>query len=177
MSTELEFIDKYGEELEKVANEMVKGEFNATQIARTLNMPRAQVLEYMDAWRSYAQNSKNIQARVRENLVEMDRHYSLIIKEQWLLANDPETPAAVRATLYKNIQGAEKDRQEVLQKAGLYESAGVGDEMVAMEEKAEAIKALLKELTKKYPQTKAFILEGLQKIYGDPQTVEGDVIA
>jgi hypothetical protein len=177
MSQELEPIDQYGQEMEQVVNELLKGELNATNISRTTGIKRAQVVEYIAAWKMIAQNDKSIQARARENLVEMDKHYSLIMKEQWALVDDMETPRAVKATLLKNIADVEKARQDTLQKAGYYDNTGIADEVVKMEELATKIKEFLKEVTKKYPETTVFIMEGIKKIYNEEPTIEGEVIA
>lgn len=176
MSNELEKIDQYGQELEQVADMMVRGEFNATNIARALDLPRAKVVEYMQAWRQIAQNDKGLKARVREHLTEMDRHYSLIVKEFWNLYEDPDASVSVRNQILKNAADTEARRQDTLQKAGLYDDAGITDDLVEMQEKAEAIKRLLGEVTKKYPQTQQFIMEGLRQIFNEPPTVEGEVI-
>jgi len=176
MSQELDPIDQYGQEMEQVVNELLKGELNATNIARTTGIKRAQVVEYIAMWKNIAQNDKSIQSRARENLVEMDRHYSLIIKEQWSLVDDLETPRAVKATVLKNIADVEKARQDTLQKAGYYDNTGIADEMVIMETRQKAIKDFLKQLTQKYPETTTFVLEGIKKIYDEDPTIEGEVI-
>jgi hypothetical protein len=163
--------------METVVNELLKGELNATNIARTTGIKRAQVVEYISAWKAIAQNDKSIQARARENLVEMDRHYSLIIKEMWDLVDDLETPRNVKATVLKNIADVEKARQDTLQKAGYYDNTGIADEVVRMEEISEKIKKFFSEIVKKYPETTTFIMEGLKKIYAEDPAIEGEVIA
>jgi hypothetical protein len=177
MSQELDLIDQYGQEMQEVVNELLKGELNATNIARSTGIKRAQVVEYIAAWKMIAQNDKSIQARARENLVEMDRHYSLIIKEQWNMVEDLETPRAVRATVLKNIADVERARQDTLQKAGYYDNVGMADEIAKMEKLGDDIKQFLKEVVKKYPETTSFIMEGIRKIYNEEPTIEGEVIA
>jgi hypothetical protein len=52
-----------------------------------------------------------------------------------------------------------------LQRAGLYDDAALGDQLVVMEQQVEEIKMLLREVAKKYPDAKLFIMEQLGKIF------------
>ena len=158
--------------METVVNLMLKGETNATQIARQTGLKRALVVEYMTAWKQIAQNDKGVKARAREALTEMDRHYSLIIKEMWGLVEDVETGAVVKSNTLKAIADVEHKRQDALQKAGLYADTGIADELVAMEEKAEAIKVLLQQVAQKWPETMPFIMEGIRRIYDQGVVIE-----
>lgn len=175
--TDLELIDQYGQELEQVAEYIIKGELNPTKIAQYTKLPRAKVVGYIDAWKGIAQNDRGLKARVRENLTEMDRHFSMIIKELWAIVEDPDVAANVRATTLKSIADVEAKRQDTLQKAGIIESAGFADEVAEMDEKATAIKQLLLDVTKKYPETTTYILEGIKRVYKESPVVEGEVVA
>src|SRR6478609_90781 len=130
--------DEYGTEMERVVNEYLKGELNPTNIAKTTGLKRASVVSYIQMWKEIAQNDKNIKARGREALTEMDRHYSMIIKELWGIVNDPSVTLVVKNGALKNIAEVEAKRQNVLQQAGLYADSDVADELVAMEEQQAA---------------------------------------
>lgn len=174
MSQELEPINQYAEDFEKVVNIFIKGEMNATNIAKETGIRRALVVEYLSNWKQIAQNDKGIRARGREALTEMDRHYSMIIKNMWELVDDPSVDARTTSTTLKAIADVEAKRQEVLQRAGLYDDAGVADELIDMEEKATAIKKLLTEVAKRWPETTTFIMEGLNEVFQTPTTIEGE---
>lgn len=173
--TELESVEYY-EEMNTVVQRLLKGDTNPTSLARELGMPRKKVLDYMDAWKNIAQNHPDIQARARESLTAMDRHYDMIIKEMWGIV-EMEVDNKVRATVLKNIADVESKRQETLQKAGLFDDSGIADELVAMEETAENIKQLLSDVVRKYPETRLFIMEGIQRVFGNGNSVPNDDVA
>lgn len=156
---------EYYDEMQRVVDAMMRGETNATQLARDLSMPRKKVLDYMDEWSKIAQNHPDIKARARESLTAMDVHYNLIIKEMWNIVNTAENDA-VRAKVLKDLADVEVKRNEALTKAGLFDDAGIADELVEMEELADKIKTLLQNVAQKYPETRLFIMEGLGDIFG-----------
>jgi septal ring factor EnvC (AmiA/AmiB activator) len=69
-------------------------------------------------------------------------------------------------------------RQEILQKAGLYEGAELGDEIAATEEKMEKIKELLKNIAKDNPAVRQQIQQGLYEIFNEVVgvPVSGEVV-
>jgi len=163
---ELEEADYYVE-MNTVVTAMLKGETNATALARQLGMPRTKVMDYMQAWKEIAHNDEGIKERAKEALSNMDRHYDLIIKEMWDVVEDNMVDLKTKAGTLNQIAGVEAKRQETLQKAGLYDDAGLADELVDTQEKAQAIKELLREIATKYPNTKTDILEGLSRIFNE----------
>lgn len=171
--TELDRTSDYYEEMNKVVQRLLKGETNATAIARELQIPRRQVLDYMDEWRSIARNHPDIQARARESLTAMDKHYDMIIREMWNIV-ETEIDNKTRATVLKNIADVEAKRQETLHKAGLFDDSGIADQIAEMEATAEAIETFLGEIAKKYPETRTFIMEGLHRIFGSGVSVDTD---
>ena len=163
---ELEQVTYY-EEMDKVVTALLKGETNATELARQLSMPRRKILDYMEAWKDIARNDSDIKDRAKESLTNMDRHYDLIVKEMWSVVEDGAVDLKTKASTLKQIADVESKRQETLQKAGLYDDAGIADELVEAQIKAQAIKELLREIATRYPNTKTDILEGLGKIFNE----------
>lgn len=172
---ELEEADYYIE-MNLVVEALLKGETNATTLANTLNMSRRKVLDYMDAWKDIARNDEGIKERAQEALANMDRHFGLIIKEMWGVVNDPLVDLKTKAGTLNQIAGVESKRQETLQKAGLYDDAGIADELVDTQIKAEAIKELLRDIATKYPETKVDILEGLSRIFNQQIVIDNSVL-
>ena len=166
MSMELESVEYY-EQMNKVVTALLKGETNPTALARQLGMTRVAVMDYMEDWKSIARNDSDIKERAKESLSNMDRHYDLIIKEMWDVVEDGGVDLKTKAGTLNQIAGVEAKRQETLQKAGLYDDAGLADELVETQEKAQAIKELLREIASKYPATKTDILEGLSRIFNE----------
>lgn len=180
MYNEIEEADYYVN-MNRVVEVFLKGHTNPTQIAKALSIPRKDVINYITAWREIAKNSTQIKDRAAEALSAMDRHYDMIIKEMWEVVEAPTVDLKTKASTLKQIADVEAKRQETLQKAGLYDDAGVSEKLVEMEEYTDAIKALLISVVKSYPQTKTFIMEGLSNL-GSPtrvaedDTTEGEVI-
>lgn len=165
---------EYYEQMNLVVEAMLKGETNPTTLARELGMTRKEVLNFMDEWRSIAANNPDIQARAREAMTAMDKHFDLIIKEMWAVVNDHMTDVKTKASTLKSIADVESKRQESLQKAGLYDDNAMAEEIAKMEEKSEQIHIMFQEVAQKYPQTRAFIQERLARIFGDSTVPSGE---
>jgi uncharacterized protein YjgD (DUF1641 family) len=179
MSFELEEADYYVN-MNRVVEMYLKGETNATKIAKGLSLPRKEVLDYIDAWREIAKSNDKIKDRAAEALTAMDRHYDMIIRELWSIINDRTVDLKTKASTLKSLADIEAKRQETLQKAGLYDDSGIADELVRMEKYVEGIKAALFAVIKEYPLTKVFIMERLSgagsPVSVDNPPIEGEVI-
>ena len=160
--------------LNRVMELFLKGTTNPTAIARTLGLQRKEVVDYINAWKETAKNDRNVKDRAAEALSAMDRHYDMIIKGLWEIADDPITDAKTRATTLKSLADIESKRQETLQKAGLYSDNDIADELLAMEQYVEGIKNALRATIKEYPMTKNFIMEQLSNA-GDSQPVDSNI--
>lgn|ERR1044072_2175399 len=167
---ELEEADYYVN-LNRVTELWLTGETNATTIAKRLSLPRKDVLDYIQAWKEIARNNQNIKDRAAEALTAMDKHYDLIIKGLWEVIKDPTVDLKTKAGTLKNAADVEAKRQETLQKAGLYDDAGIAEELVKMEEYVDGIKNVLFSVIKQFPETKIFIMEQFSKV-GEPVVVD-----
>lgn len=163
---------EYYEQMNKVVTALLKGETNPTTLARELGMTRVKVMDYMDAWKDVARNDEDIKNVAKESLTNMNVHYDIIIKEMWAVVNDPVVDLKTKAGTLKQIADIVSKRQETLQKAGLYDDAGLADELADTQEKAEGIKNLLREVAAKHPAAKSMILEGLSSIFHQPIVVD-----
>ena len=167
------------EELErqdKVYRLWLTGNKNATSIARITGMKRSEVLDYIDDAKAIARNDDEIRSRAKEALHEADAALNMVIERSWETVEqaDNNTDYRTKATLLKNIADVEVKRVEMLQKAGLYDDAALGNELVEMEEKAEAIKELLKIVAAEFPDSRVTIMKGLAKIFGKVEGLDGD---
>lgn len=151
----------------------LKGETNATKIAKELSLPRKDVLDFIEAWREIARNSPAIKDRAAEAITAMDKHYDLIIKEFWQIIEDGAVTLQVKAGALKSVADVEAKRQDTLFKAGLYDDAGISEELVRMEQYADNIRNVLKETIKQFPMTKTFIMEQLSNL-GKVETTDSD---
>ena len=167
-----------------VYDDYVKGEQNFTALAKKHGITRAEAIKMVDEVNDYIRQSGAFKEMAKERLAEMDHHYSMLIKEVWDAIQDmkdnpkftDKIPSAAKAAA-----DIEAKRQEALQKAGMYEDYEVGDMLAESEAKIDGIKALLKEVITKFPETKQMILEGLRDIQDpnrlpEPEVVDGEVI-
>ena len=154
----------------------LQGNRNATSIAKILGMKRADVLYFIEQAKEIARNDEETRARAKEALHEADAAFNMVIERSWETVEQTDTNAdyKTKATLLKNIADIEGKRVEMLQKAGLYDDAALGDELAAMEEKAEAIKELLKQVAQEYPETRVVIMKGIRRIFGQVEGIVTD---
>ena len=151
---------------------LLKGVNNATKIAKDLGIPRKDVLVYIEEWRSAA-NTGEAKARAAELLYEMDKSYDKIINELWITHADADN-AKDAAGILKTIAEVVAKRQDVLQKAGLYDDAAIGDELALVEEQMEGIKSLLKTVAKNHPEVRQEIMDGLGRIFKKAESIPVD---
>ena len=152
---------------------ILKGVNNATTIAKSLGIPRRDVLDIQEEWKLIASNDEGVKMRARELLTEMDRAYDQVIARLWEAVEEAEDSKAKTASL-KVIADVISKRQDTLQKAGLYDDATLGDELAMAEEQMDMIKELLKSLAMKHPEIRIEIMQGLSKIFNESPSVPLD---
>lgn len=152
---------------------LLKGVNNATRISKELGIPRKEVLDYIDDIRA-SWNNGDAKERAKELLDEMDKGYDQIIAEFWILHAEAVEVKDKNAIL-KNISEVIAKRQDVLQKAGLYDDAAIGDELALVEEQMAGIRNLLKKVSEKYgksnPELRKDIMDGLGEIFKQPTSI------
>ena len=167
---------EYYVQMNRVVEALLKGQTNVTTLAKELGLPRKDVLNYIDCWKDIAKDDEGIKDLARASLTEMNVHYDLIIKEQWTIVEDNAVDLKTKGATLKQIADVVAKRQETLQRAGLYDDAGLADELAETQVKAQAIKELLRDIATEYPQTKTAILEGLNRIFSEPLVVDNSTL-
>lgn len=171
MAQEITQFDRH-EQMGLVVERYLKGE-NVTAIARNIGLKRAEVLVYIDEYKEIARNDDAVKDRAREALHSADAHMNMIIERSWETveqadnANDHKT----KATLLKNLADIERNRVDMLQKAGLYDDAALGDELAEMEEKQQMLIAILKEVTADCDKCKFEVARRLSKVTGKSEPI------
>lgn len=168
MSKEIELLDRY-EQMNLVVERFLKGE-KPHQIVAATGLKRADVLNYIDEYREIARNDDETKARAREALHSADQHFSMLIETSWNII-DTETDNKIRNVAIKNVADFEKSRVDMLQKAGLYDDAALGDELAEMEEKQQMLIAILKEVTADCEKCKYEVARRLSKITGRAEPI------
>jgi hypothetical protein len=132
------------EAMEKVAELTMHGN-SATAISKTLNIPRKEVMTLQEDYRTALSNDSEARDMARDYLNQMVKHYDSLIKKFYALVDDidgldfnHQVAAQKNATL-RSIAELEAKRLDALQKAGLLDSAELGDELAEMEEKQAII--------------------------------------
>lgn len=134
--------------MDKVMEQYFKG-VNPTQIAKTLNVKRAKVLDMIDEWRNFAVNSKAISERAREVVSSADNHYSMIIEESWNAAERAKDSYETRNQLQALSLAAntEEKRVKMLKDAGVLDNLELAAQVADTQEKADQVMAILRDVT------------------------------
>lgn len=143
------------DEMERVVERYIRGE-NPTVISKSLNMPRTKVMKYIEDWKIWARQNRDIKERARDMLQEIDQHYAMIIKEMWSTIEEAGQNGnlAVKSQTLKALASVEKDRQAMFQAAGLHDDDELAEQLQETERKQEILHGILKDVTSKCPNCK-----------------------
>lgn len=148
MTTDLSIPDREALRL-KVQEQWLKGNKLPGTIAKSLGLKRAQVMDLIDETKEIWRNDPAVKERAAEVLHEVDESLDMVIERSWETVEqaDDEGDLKTKATVLKNIADVQFKKVEMHQKAGLYDDAALGDELAEQEEKWEAMKKILLEVT------------------------------
>jgi hypothetical protein len=146
--TELSIPDREALRLQ-VQERYLKGTKQPGTIAKELGLKRVEVLDLIAETKEILRNDDVVKERAKEALSEADAHLDMVINRSWETVEqaDLNNDLKTKATVLKNIADVELKKVEMLQKAGLYDDAALGDELAEQEEKNEIIKTILLEVT------------------------------
>lgn len=185
LTKELALNNAFDPEFDEVAHRWLKGQRNPTQIAKEMKIARKEVIKHIDEFKEIARSDTDIKERAREALVEADASLQLIVDRLWETVEQADDAADLKTktTALKNITDAQVKIVETLQKAGLYDDAALGDEMVALEEKQAALIKILKEVSLNCDNCRVEVARRLKKITNqvepmvdDNNVYEGEVV-
>jgi len=158
--TDIELLetDRYAE-YQKVVDLMWENK-NPTQIAKELKIPRQRVTQHLEEWRAVSANSDVLKDFLTDRLgmfsdkmVKLEQQADEIYAQAEMSAGIVDADKSDRflsqmtKALALKLQ-IQKDAIEVLQKAGLFEAAELGDEMAETERKMEVLGQILEEVIK-----------------------------
>ena len=171
MSKEVEVADKF-ERMNRVVEELLKGN-NPSQIAKQLEMKRAEVLEVLDTWRGLMQSDNGIRERAKEALAGADQHYAMLINRAWETVEQADVNSDLRtkATALKLIADIEGKRIDMLQKAGLLENNELSAQLMETERKQDLLVSILKEVTSNCNHCKVEVARRLSQVTNQVQEV------
>lgn len=171
MSDELEVADKF-DKMNRVVEELLKGN-NPTQIAKQLEMKRAEVLEVLDTWRGLIQSDQGIRERAKEALAGADQHYAMLIKRAWETVEqaDINNQLNIKASALKLIADIEGKRIDMLQKAGLLENNEMATQILETERKQEILTEILRDVTSKCNHCKVEVARRLGEVTNKAEVI------
>ena len=169
---EIELADHF-DRMNKVIEELLKGN-NPTQIASLTGFKRAEVVEYIDEWKSVVRNDSATRDRAKEAVSGADQHYAMLIKEAWKTVEDADQSGqlGVKATSLKLIADIETKRITMLKEVGLLDNAEVAEQILETERKQDILIEILKEIAKEHPQVRKEIMKKLSRITGIVEPIE-----
>lgn len=177
MSKELAIRDQIAV-MDKFASLWLTGDRNPTTIARELDIKRSEALVLIEEYKSIIHDNPEVKARAAEALYEADQTLNMVVKRSWETVEQADVVAdyKTKAGILKNIADIEGKRVDMLQKAGLYDDAALGDELAEQEEKMQILMGILKEVTADCNHCKIEVARRLSKISGkvEPIVVEAD---
>lgn len=139
------------DKIQDIVELYVKG-YKPLQIVRKLGVKKKEVDEAIATWKEYAVNIKFMEDRVEELMATIDAHYGDLIRKsyevvEWADNSMEDKPPVQQQKLsaIKLIADLEAKRIDVMQKSGLIDAAGLGDELAEMEEQKEALMKILGE--------------------------------
>ena len=130
--------------MERVAEKTMRG-LSATAISKDLGIPRKEVMVLQEDYRTALANDAEARDMARDHLNMMVKHFDRLIKKLYDLCEDIDTldfghqVAAQKNAALRSIADLEAKRLDALQKAGLLDSAELGDELAEAEEKREIL--------------------------------------
>jgi uncharacterized protein (DUF885 family) len=169
---EIELSDHF-DRMNKVVEELLKGS-NPTQISSLTGFKRAEVVEYIDEWKSVVRNDSTSRERAKEAVSGADQHYAMLIKEAWKTVDDADQQGQlnVKATALKLIADIETKRIAMLQQIGLLDNQEIADQIAETERKQDVLVSILRDVAKDYPDIRREIMKRLSQITGVVEPIE-----
>jgi len=172
MAKDIELLDRY-EQINRVAQMYIKGTTNPTTISKELGIKRAEAISLIEEWREIARDNDDIKEQAAEALQAGIQHYSMIVERFWETVEQADVAADYKTknAVLKNIADVEAKKIDMLQKAGLYDDAAIGDEIAEMEEKQAILISILKEVTANCDHCKIEVARRLARVTGKAEPV------
>ncbi len=166
MSDELELAYDSQIETEAEVIKLISLGKTPSEIQELTHIPPRVQRDIQGRFAQYAQNDMATQARTKEALAYMDTHFTYLIRELQNVAEEATEPRLKKEALREQANVI-KMRLEAMQKAGLLNAEGIGDQLIELEEDKRRLAEMLKEVAKEYPQAGRLIAEKLAAMRGE----------
>ena len=160
------------DQMNTVVEELLKGN-TPNQIAKRLDITRAQVENHIKTWKSFVHDNQAIRDRAKEALAGADEHYSMLIKEAWDVVNEAGVAAELNTknSALKLIADIESKRIDMLNKAGVLEDNSMADQMIESERKQTVLVNILRDVTSSCEHCKWEVAKRLSEVTGQVEAV------
>ena len=160
------------DQMNTVVEELLKGN-TPNQIAKRLDITRAQVENHIKTWKSFVHDNQAIRDRAKEALAGADEHYSMLIKEAWDVVNEAGVAAELNTknSALKLIADIESKRIDMLNKAGVLEDNSMADQMIESERKQTVLVNILRDVTSSCDHCKWEVAKRLSEVTGQVEAV------
>lgn len=160
------------DDAERVAEMYLKG-MSATAIARETGLTRAKVLENIKQWSEFVTQDSDIKGRAKELLLQVDHHYSMLIKDLWYVVDHAKGTNDLKemTSALKALAQVEKDRSQLYSTAGITADDELAEQLAKMEMEHDQIKQILKEVSADCPRCRAKVYSALAQINGQPEVI------
>ena len=168
--SEIELADRW-ENINKVAEEFLKGNTNPTTIAKVTGFKRAEVLDYLEEWRMVIRSDKQVQVRAREALVGADQHYSMLIKEAWDVIEEAKRQGQLsqQTAALKLVSDVQQKQIDMLQKAGMLDNNELAEKIIETEEKQQVLVEIIRDVISTCDHCKPLVFGKLSKVSGQAE--------
>lgn len=151
--------------------------FNATDIARELDIPRKDAKRYIDEWQGFlretARSNLDIKDRVMSVLYEVDEHWRLVVKEAWKTVDQADQAGQIgnKTGALKLIASINKDRAQMFQQAGVNQDSELIEELNEAQRTHQILIGLLKEIRTEHPEIAELITARLASIQSEVEVI------
>ncbi len=170
--SEIELANRW-ENINKVAEEFLKGNTNPTDIAKATGFKRVEVLDYLEEWRMVIRSDKQVQVRAREALVGADQHYSMLIKEAWEVVEEAKRQGQLpsQTASLKLISDIQQKQIDMLQKAGMLDNNELAEKVIETEEKQQILVEVIRDVVSGCERCKPLVFGKLSKVTGQAEEI------
>ena len=170
--SEIELVDRI-ENINKVAEEFLKGNTSPAAIAKITGMKVVEVKEYLEEWKSLIHSDRQVQIRAREALNGADQHYSMLIKEAWDVVEQADLTAALpqKTAALKLIADIQQKQIDMLQKAGMLDNNELAEKIIETEDKQRILVDIIRDTISGCERCKPLVFDKLSDVTGQAEAL------
>lgn len=149
----------------------------ATQIARSLDAPRTQVVAALEDFKSLLRRESDSAIDIRNRLVdimfEADESFRMVIDEAWRTAKEADAAGELKTKVValKLVESSTKNRSDLVQRVGVGQDEDIIDQINDTEERQQVLIELLKEIKEEHPEVAELIATRLSRIQSEVEAI------